>query len=179
MSASAISRGAASGAIGAAVWAATQPLDKLLLGSRYDDVELLGRALSADEDKYVPLGLIAHLLNGAAFGAGYAQLAPGLPGPAWLKGPAVSLAENTLLWPLGFIVDRFHPRRDKLPFRLAGNRRAFYQATWRHLLFGAVLGELERRLNPPLAPSDAVISTVYSTNGHGNVDHVAAQTPDS
>jgi hypothetical protein len=43
------------------------------------------------------------------------------------------------------------------------------QAIWRHLLFGLVLGELERRVNggpdrdpePPL-PAD------YSSNGHGS-----------
>jgi hypothetical protein len=44
--------------------------------------------------------------------------------------------------------DRFHPARDQLP-RLTGNRRALAQATWRHLLFGVVLGELERHANGP------------------------------
>jgi hypothetical protein len=46
--------------------------------------------------------------------------------------------------------DRFHPARGNLP-RLTGNRRALAQATWRHLLFGVVLGELERRANRPAA----------------------------
>ena len=41
---------------------------------------------------------------------------------------------------------RVHPA--DLP-QLWGSGRAFAQATWRHVLFGLVLGELERRLNPP------------------------------
>ena len=45
-------------------------------------------------------------------------------------------------------VDRVHPARSDLP-QLWGSGRAFAQATWRHVLFGFVLGELERRLNPP------------------------------
>ena len=51
-------------------------------------------------------------------------------------------------------IDRVHPARDDLP-KLSGNA-AFAQATWRHLVFGVVLGELERRFNdrghgrPPL-----------------------------
>ena len=37
--------------------------------------------------------------------------------------------------------------RDELPAARRATRAAFAQATWRHLLFGVVLGELERRLN--------------------------------
>ena len=63
-----------------------------------------------------------------------------------------------------------HPARDELP-GCAGNGRAFAQATWRHLLFGVVLGELERRLN---APDDAGVPAyehVVSSNGHGDIEH--------
>ena len=34
----------------AAVWAVEQPLDKLVFGSRYDDVELLGKAVTRGRD---------------------------------------------------------------------------------------------------------------------------------
>ena len=73
--------------------------------------------------------------------------------------------------------DRFHPARGALPV-LAGNRRAFVQATWRHLLFGLVLGALERRLNgdadsiPPGPPPD------YASNGHGSLDRAVSGVPD-
>jgi hypothetical protein len=166
-------RGAASGVIAAAVWAAQQPVDKLVFKSRFDDVELLGRAVVPDDDFYAP-GRSLHLLNGAMFGAVYSIIAPRLPGPAWLKGPVVAVTENTLLWPTVPLLDRYHPARAKLP-TLWGNGPAFWQATWRHVLFGAVLGELERRLGPP-AGSDggAIIETVYSSNGHGDIAHASA-----
>ena len=51
-------------------------------------------------------------------------------------------------WPATMLLDRFHPAAGDFP-ALWGNPRAFAQATWRHALFGFVLGELERRLNPP------------------------------
>ena len=56
---------------------------------------------------------------------------------------------------------------------LWGDPRAFAQATWRHLLFGAVLGELERRLNPPGAPElEPIDDRTVSTNGHGSIEHL-------
>jgi hypothetical protein len=144
-------RGALAGGIAAGVWALQQPLDKRLLRSRYDDVELLGRMLLPDAGRrrWYPAGLAMHVGNGALFGAVYAGvLAPLLPGPAALRAPLVAQVENFGLWPMGRVSDRFHPAREQLP-QLTGNGRALAQATWRHLLFGVVLGELERRLNAP------------------------------
>ena len=149
-------RGALAGGIAAGAWALQQPLDKRLLRCDYDDVELLGRALRprADRSGWYPLGLALHVQNGAMFGAVYAgAVAPLLARagvPAAARGPLVAQVENFGLWPLGRVSDRFHPARARLP-RLTGNRRALAQATWRHLLFGVALGELERRLNPPAA----------------------------
>jgi hypothetical protein len=152
-------RGALAGGIAAGVWALQQPLDKRLFRNGYDDVELLGRALRprADRADWYPLGLALHVQNGALFGAVYAGvLAPLLPVPPAARGPLVAQVENFGLWPLGRLSDRFHPARGDLP-SLTGNRRALAQATWRHLLFGIVLGELERRLNatPAEAPEAA------------------------
>ena len=147
-----MARGAAAGGIAGAVWALQQPLDKRVLRCAYDDVELLGRAVvsspGAARRRWYPLGLAMHMQNGATFGAVYAALiAPrlGVVPPA-LRGPLVAQVENFGSWPLGRLSDRFHPAREQLP-RLTGNRRALAQATWRHLLFGVVLGELERRWN--------------------------------
>jgi hypothetical protein len=149
-------RGALAGGVAAGVWALAQPLDKRLLRCEYDDVELLGRALRprAARRSWYPVGLALHVQNGAVFGAAYAAAAPLLPVAPFLRGPLVAEVENFGLWPLGRLSDRFHPARATLP-RLTGNRRALVQATWRHLLFGVVLGELERRLNeapPPVQP---------------------------
>jgi hypothetical protein len=158
--------GALAGAAAAAVWAAQQPLDKRVFGSPYDDVELLGKAVTRDS-AWPLAGIALHLQNGAVFGAVYGQLRPFLPGPPLLSAVLAAMAENVGFWPLGRLVDRYHPARDELT-KLSGNRRAFAQATWRHLVFGLVLGELERRVNsedeyePPPVP--------VSSNGHGNIE---------
>lgn len=165
-------RGAVSGVLAAAVWAAQQPLDKQAFRSRYDDVELLGRAV-ARGDGWYPAGLALHLGNGAVFGAVYAQLAPELPLPGALRGPALALAENVVLWPLMALTDRFHPARDRLP-QVSRDRTAFLQATWRHLVFGLVLGVLERRLNAERAPDVAEPTIDYSSNGHGSLEHAVS-----
>lgn len=162
-------RGAVCGAVAAAVWALQQPLDKVVFASRYDDVELLGKALTSGEAWY-PVGFALHMQNGAAFGAVYANLAPALPLPRAARGPALALAEHVSLWPLGIVVDRFHPARKELP-RFAGNRRAYAQAAWRHLLFGLVLGELERRVNAEPEPAPPQPEPDFSSNGHGSLDH--------
>jgi hypothetical protein len=172
-------RGAVSGAVAAALWAVQQPLDKLAFRSRYDDVELLGKAVTRN-DSWYPLGFAMHMQNGALFGAVYANLAPTLPIPPALRGPALALGEHVALWPLGALTDRLHPAREELP-TLAGNRRAFYQAAWRHLLFGVILGELERRLNAEPEPAPPVVEADYSSNGHGRIEHavsVSASGPD-
>jgi hypothetical protein len=170
-------RGAVCGAVAAAVWALEQPLDKLVFGSRFDDVELLGR-LWVRGDAWYPAGLALHMENGAIFGAMYANVAPLLPLPPVARGPAVALLENALTWPLGRVADRFHPARSKLP-TLTGNRRALAQATWRHLLFGVVLGELERRLNAEPEPAPPDYQGEFSSNGHGSLEHAVSVEPAS
>jgi hypothetical protein len=162
-------RGAVCGACAAAVWALEQPLDKLLFESGYDDVEVLGKAATSGEGWY-PAGVALHLTNGALFGAVYANVAPVLPLPPALRGPAAALTEHVVLWPLTSVSDRYHPARKNLP-RLAGNRRAFAQATVRHLIFGIVLGELERRLNAAPEPAPLLSEGDFSSNGHGSLEH--------
>jgi hypothetical protein len=55
----------------------------------------------------------------------------------------MALAEHITLYPLGALTDRYHPARGEpgVP-RLIGNRRAYAQATFRHAVFGFVLGRL-------------------------------------
>ncbi|MFN2616355.1 MAG: hypothetical protein ABR581_04430 [Thermoleophilaceae bacterium] len=164
--------GAAAGAAAAAAWAAQQPLDKRLFDCSYDDVELLGKLATRDSG-WPAAGLALHLQNGALFGALYAHLRPFLPGPPVLRGALAGLAEHAGLWPLVRLTDRYHPARKELP-ALAGSRRALLQATWRHLLFGAVLGELERRLNPQdeFEPPGVPVSS----NGQGDIERAAVAT---
>jgi hypothetical protein len=163
-------RGAAAGAVAAAVWAAQQPLDKRVFGTGYDDVELLGKLVTRG-DEWPVAGSVLHVWNGAVFGAVYAQAKPFVPGPPVLRGVAAGLAEHVAFWPLGRVIDRYHPARRDLE-RLDGNWRAFAQAAWRHALFGAVLGALEHVLNDRSAdePPDIPVSS----NGHGDIEQVAA-----
>ena len=173
----ATSRGALAGAAAAAVWAAQQPLDKHVFDCGYDDVELLGKAVMPEAGWY-PVGLGMHLANGALFGAVYAGVAHLAPIPSWLRGPVAGQLENFATWPLARAVDRLHPRRDELD-QLTGNRRALAQATWRHLLFGILLGELERRLNPRDDALPPPLEAYVSANGHGDLEGAAAGQPAS
>lgn len=156
----------------AGVWAAEQPLDKRLLDCPYDDVELLGKAVTRGDGWY-PIGLAIHVWNGAVFGAVYSNVAEYLPVPRVLRGPMVALSEHLALWPLGSVSDRLHPARRQLP-ELRGNTRAFAQSTVRHVLFGVVLGELERRLNaaPEATPPPSQLD--FSTNGHGSIERAVS-----
>jgi hypothetical protein len=161
--------GAVAGGLAAAICAAQQPLDKRVFGCDYDDLALLGKFVTrGPEWPYV--GLALHIQNGAMFGAVYAQLRPFLVGPPVVRALTAALAENFALWPLGGLADRHHPAGREL-VKLSGNRRALAQSTWRHALFGAILGLLEQRLNaqreaePPFVP--------VSSNGHGNLERAA------
>jgi hypothetical protein len=164
-------RGALAGAVAAGVWAAQQPLDKRVFGVAYDDTELLGKLVTRRTVPARAIGAALHLANGALFGAIYANVAPRLPLPSWARGPAAGLAECFGTWPLAAASDRLHPARDELP-KLFGNQRALAQATWRHLVFGVVLGELERRLNSDADDDVPSYEHVISSNGHGSIEHV-------
>ncbi len=165
-------RGALAGVTAAAVWAAQQPLDKRVFGVAYDDAELLGRFVTRTRAAY-PVGVALHLLNGAVFGAVYANVRSSLPVPAPLRGPLAGLAEHVATWPGTTALARVQP---ELP-QLWGSGRAFAQATWRHLLFGAVLGELERRLNPPDSEPQPVDPVTAASNGHGSPEHLVTISP--
>jgi hypothetical protein len=158
--------GALAGGIAAGVWAFQQAADKRVFDSGYDDVELLGKAVTRGE-AWPVAGAALHVGNGAAFGAVYGQLRPFLPGPLVVRAVTASMIEHVALWPLGHLVDRYHPARKELT-PLGGNTRAFAQAAWRHLVFGLVLGELERRMNPEGV--DEPPEVPVSSNGHGNLE---------
>jgi hypothetical protein len=158
--------GGLAGGIAAGLWAAQQPLDKRAFGSGYDDVELLGKAVVKGKD-WPAAGLALHVLNGIGFGATYAQLRRFLPGPAVAQGTGLAVAEHFALWPLVALVDRYHPRRGELT-ALQGNRAAFWQAFYRHALFGLTLSLIEAKLNS--APEDDEPAPVpVSSNGHGDI----------
>lgn len=92
-----------------------------------------------------PIGFAVHAANGAVFGLAYDRLRKSVPvGPRRLA-IGMAVAEHLALYPLNALVDRYHPARGEpgLP-PLLKSPRAFAQATWRHVLFGALLGRLAR-----------------------------------
>lgn len=164
--------GAIAGAIAAGVWAAQQPIDKRVFGTSYDDAELLGKLVTRGP-AWPAVGTALHMANGAAFGAVYSALRPLLPGPPVTRALAAALAENFGFWGAVGAVDRFHPARSELE-PLSGNLRALGAATWRHALFGALLGLIEERLNP--AEEAEPLEVPVSSNGHGSIERAAVQT---
>lgn len=158
--------GALAGGVAAGLWAAQQPLDKRIGGSAYDDVELLGKLITRGP-AWPVAGAALHVANGALFGAVYAQIRPFLPGPPVVRGLLAAQVEHVGLFPLGAVVDRFHPARNELE-KLGGNGRAFAQATWRHAIFGVVVGLLEARLNAERHAEPPEVEV--SSNGYGDIE---------
>jgi hypothetical protein len=170
-------RGALAGAVAAGVWAVQQPLDKRVFGVDYDDAELLGTVITQRRGTAASLllGSVLHIGNGALFGAGYALVARSLPGAPPVRGIAAGMTEHLGTWPLTRFL-HLHPVDGDFP-QLWGNHRAFAQATWRHVLFGAVLGTVEQRLNPPDDAPASGSDGHAASNGHGDVAHlVTART---
>jgi xanthosine utilization system XapX-like protein len=155
-------RGALAGSVGAAAWLAQQPLDRRAFGYDHDDAELLGRLVARGRPEAAALGVVLHVQNGALFGALYANIAPSLPVPPILRGPLVGLLEHLVTWPVVALIEPAMWR----------SGRAFAQSAWRHLLFGVVVGELERRLNPPAAELEPVSEAAVASNGHGSAEHL-------
>ena len=135
-------RAAAAGAAAATVWGLAEPFDQRLLGCDYSDVAVLGKAVTRGRH-WRAAGFAIHAANGAVFGLVFDELRRHVPiGPRKLA-VAMALAEHASLYPLCALIDRYHPARGEpgIP-PLLTNPRAYAQATWRHLLFGTVLGRL-------------------------------------
>ena len=135
-------RAGAAGAAAAVVWGLLEPLDQRLLRCDYSDVAVVGKAITRGP-AWRPLGFAVHAVNGAVFGLAFEETRrrTRLPGRRLALGMA--LAEHVALYPLSWFVDRYHPARGEegVPPLLV-NKRAFAQATWRHTVFGVVLGAL-------------------------------------
>ena len=135
-------RSAAAGAVAATVWAALEPLDRRVFGCDYSDVAVLGKAVTRSR-AWPAVGLALHAVNGALFGLAFHEVRRATRLPTRPLAFGMALAEHMTLYPLGVLVDRYHPARGEpgVP-RLIGNRRAYAQATLRHAVFGIVLGRL-------------------------------------
>jgi hypothetical protein len=135
-------RAAASGAIAAVAWGLAEPVDQRLLRYDYSDVALLGKAVTRGP-RWRAAGFAIHAANGAVFGLVFNELCDRVPLAPRRLAVTMALAEHVTLYPLCWFVDRHHPARGEpgVP-PLLTSPRAFAQATWRHVLFGTVLGRL-------------------------------------
>jgi hypothetical protein len=118
-------RAACAGAFAATVWGLQEPLDQRVFGCSYSDVELLGHG-------HRPLGYLVHAANGAVFGIAFDALRRRVNEDPRRLALGAALAEHVALWPLMAFVDR----------SLVTSPRAFAQSTYRHALFGVLLGRL-------------------------------------
>ena len=135
-------RAATAGAAAATVWALLEPLDQRLLRCDYSDVALLGKAVTRGPH-WRAAGFALHAANGAAFGLVLHELQRRTGADRRRLALGLALGENFGLYPLSALVDRYHPARGGpgIP-PLLTNPRALAQATWRHTVFGVVLGRL-------------------------------------
>lgn len=117
-------RAALAGAAAATVWGAQERIDRRVFGCDYSDVELLGRGNRT-------LGYAVHAANGAVFGLVFDAVRRRVSMPPRRLALTLALAEHVTLWPLIGVVESRE---------LVTSPRAFAQSTWRHALFGALLG---------------------------------------
>jgi hypothetical protein len=118
-------RAAAAGAVAAVVWGLQEPLDQRVFGCSYSDVLFLGRGRRS-------IGFAAHMANGALFGVAFDTVRRRVDIDERRLALALALGEHVASWPFICLVDR----------NLVTSPRAFAQSTYRHALFGLVLGRL-------------------------------------
>lgn len=128
---------------GAVAYLAAQELDRRVADPRSDDLILLGGLVTDRAVVWRPLGLVMHLLAGVAFAQAFQSLAaPRLPGPYWLRGVLAAQIENTILFPLLYPIERFHPAVKSGALVSLTGPTYLARSVWRHLALGAVLGAL-------------------------------------
>ena len=133
---------AAAGALAAAVWGAVEPLDRRVFRFPYSDIAILGMLVTRGPH-WRAVGWAWHVANGALAGLVFWALYDRIGGNAFWLAVAFALVEHLVTYPLTVLTDRLHPARGapELP-PLSRSWRAFAQSTFRHLLFGVVLGVL-------------------------------------
>ncbi len=133
---------ALAGAAAAGVWGLVEPLDRRLFRFPYSDIAILGKLVTRGPGWRVA-GWTMHLVNGAVAGLVFWMLFQWLGTNAFWFAIAFAMIEHLVTYPLTLLSDRFHPARGapELP-PMSRSGRAFAQATFRHLLFGVVLGLL-------------------------------------
>jgi hypothetical protein len=118
-------RAALAGAAAATAWGMLEPFDRRLFRCDHSDVKLVGGGSRS-------LGFVIHAANGALFGLAFHAVRRRVPVDQGRLALGLALTEHVVLWQLIGLVDR----------NLARSPRAFAQGTFRHAVFGLVLGRL-------------------------------------
>jgi hypothetical protein len=134
-------RSIAAGATAALVWGAAERIDRKVFANDYTDVALLGKFVTRSR-AWPVAGAALHAANGAAFGLAFGLARRRTSIPPRRLALTLALTEHLALFPLGALVDRYHPARGEPGVERVFGGRAFAQATFRHALFGVVLGRL-------------------------------------
>jgi hypothetical protein len=132
-------RGAIVGAVAGIAWKAVEPLLQREFRSPYSDAGIGSRFVSPS----VAAEFATQALGGATFGAVFARLG----GRGINQAVTAALVENTVLWPLVAVIQRYHPDvragRWPKPFADPGAIQVSFAG---HAIFGVLLGAL---LDPP------------------------------
>lgn len=128
------------GAVAAAAWGLVEPLDQRVFRFPYSDIAILGKFATRGPG-WRRIGWTMHVVNGAVAGLVFWVLYDRIGGNVVLLAVAFAMVEHLVTYPLTMLTDRLHPARGapELP-PMSRSGRAFAQATFRHLLFGVVLG---------------------------------------
>jgi hypothetical protein len=136
---SAVAAGMAAGT----AYLATMWADNKLSSHHFNDLKLVGQIFTTKSPLWVIQGVVTHYGFSAVVALAYAAWGyRRLPGPPWLKGLLFLQIENTTLYPLAAIMDRFHAgvRSGQLPPVLKW--KSYWGQVLRHVAFGVVLGAL-------------------------------------
>ena len=128
------------GVLGSAAYLVEMAIDLRLLRCPTNDLLLLAGPFTRDPRAWPLLGAALHFFNGVALAQVYGTVGRRLPGRPWLRGVGFTMIENTLLWGLVPLFDRYHPaiRAGELP--KMNRPLPFAQQVLRHIAYGAVLG---------------------------------------
>jgi hypothetical protein len=148
------SRAIAAGVAGTLLWGALEPLDKRIFRHDYSDVAVLGKKFTRGPG-WLPLGVAIHALNGAFFGLAYYEIGRRVRRDRLRLALELALLEHLALFSTGRLVDRHHPARGEPGVETLFSLPAFGQATFRHALFGLVLGGLGAEDGSPRPSEEA------------------------
>ncbi len=138
-------RAALAGAAGCVAYLAEMAVDLPLLDYPSDDLLLLGGLFSTDRRVWPLVGVALHFANGVALAQVYAAVGHRLPGPPWARGLVFTLIENTVLWSIVPLFDRYHPAIQAGLLPKMNRPIPFAQQVLRHVAYGAVLGAVYGR----------------------------------